>query len=509
MPRVDRLFPSSRTLRATTLVLATGLATACGDDARPMIPLVDGGSPPPAEDAGEPVDPRLPRPIDGRGVYDDPSAGVATVPDLCPADARVAPSCLEEHIEGMFEEHCDGADNDCDGRVDENCPCTPGAVQRCFLGPPGLRAEGACQDGMQVCQTELEFGSWGECEGGIRPSAETCDDLDNDCNGCRDELEGCVPTGSCPGPDDPRVTPGRPFSTYELRGGDFYDGGDAVSWRWSVQGTPCDRMFASLPGSTATSENGQLSYTVRNATTENAQIDFTLSGDYEVTLEVERMDGSTFECTWIVHVRGPGVRVELCWDETGPSASDPADIDLHFARRGTTMSWFDAQDCHYMNCKGSSFGDEIAWGYPDTPIENCTGPGARGDFTDGCPNPRLDVDNIYESDEYVPENINVDNPNDGDEFRVMVHHYEFTDMPVRPMVSIYCGGELRGTYGAAPDFVEGFTQGGGRESGSMWRVADIRAEVAGDGTTTGCELTPIHPTGSMSGYAVTADDVTY
>jgi len=29
-----------------------------------------------------------------------------------------------------------------------------------------------------------EFGTWGPCVGGVAPSVEVCDGLDNDCNGC-------------------------------------------------------------------------------------------------------------------------------------------------------------------------------------------------------------------------------------------------------------------------------------------------------------------------------------
>ena len=43
---------------------------------------------------------------------------------------------------------------------------------------------------------------------------------------------------------------------------------------------------------------------------------FTLSGDYTVTLTVVGADGITYTCTWVQHIIGPGVRFELCWDNS-------------------------------------------------------------------------------------------------------------------------------------------------------------------------------------------------
>jgi hypothetical protein len=486
-------------LLACVLVLALPVA-ACGPstpsfggDGGGGGPVFDGSSNPPTPD-GTPGN-----------AYDDA--------DITAGDGGCNVNECESPVDDMCvgSEGCgadgtgDGLDNNCNGQVDETCTCVPGDVRACFRGPPGRRGVGSCEDGTMLCEgSGSEFGSWGACAGGIFPTGETCDTQDNNCNGCADDHPDCCSVEiACPGPGD--LPEAAPFTDYVIDGTMFY-GGAAQSWSWTVVGGPCDQLLFATAGT--------VSYTLTGANTSTVTFHPTLSGDYTFTLTVVAADGTVYTCTFIVHVRGPGLRVETCWDTTGS-----VDIDLHLHRDDGMTPWFTTDgtstssdynndDCYYLNCKGSSFYGPVNWGYPNSALAECVG-GPEGTTWQGigsCYNPRLDVDNIFTAG--IPENINVDNPNDGDGFRVGVHYYGGSQV-THPLVNIYCGGVLTSTYGAAPNQVQGFNSGGGFAGGTLWRVADVSVQVSAMGVTTGCTVTGLTDPGNPAAYWVTNGSFTY
>lgn len=436
-------------------------------------------------------------PVDVMSVYD--TGGERS-------DACDRMSCTPRPMGCTARETCgNGLDDNCNGMSDEGCPCVPGTVQDCFLGPPGSQGVGACRNGTQRCTGTGEFGNWSACTGGISPSAETCDALDNDCNGCADDGLCCNAEITCPAPGDMRVPDGRPFEEYTLRGALFYPG-MARSWRWEIQGGPCDAL---LPRPT---------FTTRGLNTANAAFQPTLSGDYTVTLTVVTAEGTTLRCTFVVHIAGPGLRIELCWD-----TSTTVDLDLYVHSPRNSGPWFDGpgtpltttnlNSCNWSDCEAEIRGTRgrSEWGYARSPLSACqSGPhGAEwASLVGNCPNPRLDIDNNLEKATGVPENINIDVPRDGESFRVMVQN--FTGTMAHPMVNVYCGGHLRGTIGAAPDVVPDMTGPSGSISiGAMWRAADVVVHTDTSGATTGCDVTPLHAPGATSGFYVTRNDPSF
>jgi hypothetical protein len=107
-----------------------------------------------------------------------PAGFVADNTDCDDTDANVHPGAHD----GLPDD-CDGLDNDCDGTADGGCPCVLGVEEQCGEGGD----TGECEWGTRRCIDEGGGAQWGDCTGGRRPATETCDGLDNDCDGTVDD----------------------------------------------------------------------------------------------------------------------------------------------------------------------------------------------------------------------------------------------------------------------------------------------------------------------------------
>jgi len=86
-------------------------------------------------------------------------------------------------------ETCNNLDDDCNGTVDDDGTGAPLALS-CYTGPAGTVGVGACRAGLSFCAGGL----YGPCTEEVLPASETCNAVDDDCDGAVDDM-GTVSCG--------------------------------------------------------------------------------------------------------------------------------------------------------------------------------------------------------------------------------------------------------------------------------------------------------------------------
>ncbi|HYQ04700.1 MAG TPA: hypothetical protein VER96_38765 [Polyangiaceae bacterium] len=293
--------------------------------------------------------------------------------------------------------------------------------------------------------------------------------------------------------NDPRVAGIKADEVAHLDGADFVTG-SVKSYHWTVQMEDCD---AFVP-------NAQI--VLQDVDSRVLTFQPSRPAFYHLTLEVTGVGGEQSSCKLEVPVEGVGMRVELCWD-----TSTTTDLDLYLHTPFDREPWFvpdstrvefalNGTTCNTSNAAAELRGlPRVDWGYADSPLNTCNTPPFRAFLAGGhCPNPRAADDNNQAIASGTTERMQLDNPADGQTFRVMVQNFD--NQPAQPHVFVYCGGQRAAAFNAPPsprNFVGPDT--GGEGYGVMWRAADVTTKVDGSGKVF-CSAT------SVAGSAITIND---
>ncbi|WP_437730738.1 hypothetical protein [Sorangium sp. So ce1335] len=469
-------FSSSLLLFAGAAASSAGVAASCSATGTPGPFNVGGGGNAGAGAGGE-------NEAGGPGGLPNPDGGQEPADDVtvnpCGSGCGREELCTAAHL---------GLDDDCDGEIDEECPCVPGQAHSCFRGDPSFRDSEGCFPGTQLCD---ETGTWGPCLGGVHAD-ETC---------YVNSSVACHPIQALP------------FASVDLKAGTGIFSADAVagSERWTVacpDGVdPCPAVSGSNPAD-----------------------DFRplQSGEYIVTYTKRVAGGETQSCKYPLFVGAGGLRVELEWEHD----FGRVDLDLHLHKPNNTQPWSmtgSAVDCGWNNCTIAQFAipseRQVRWfsdsGEPPDPVNwfldpvdsNNTcffAPRGVGDAWRanrmGCHNPRLDLDNRScdaevtdpeREDFCAPENINIDFPPKRQWMRVGVHYYGHGGVlpdDVHPRVKIYCnsalGADLGPTGFYSPERPVAFAPGDAGDR--FWLVADVLFPEPDECGQATCIVQPIY-----------------
>lgn len=101
---------------------------------------------------------------------------------VCNNEGTAYGLCTGEITPEAAEDCATPEDDNCDGKVNEDCGCEPGTSASCYTGPAATENVGVCKSGTKVCNANgLDYGP---CTGDVLPGTEDyTKPQDEDCNG--------------------------------------------------------------------------------------------------------------------------------------------------------------------------------------------------------------------------------------------------------------------------------------------------------------------------------------
>ena len=292
----------------------------------------------------------------------------------------------------------------------------------------------------------------------------------------------------------------QPFIDKTIDGNHIYDknhqlnDAETATWEWTLSKGPCDIVLEKTSFTIKAAKTleeldgeGEETTVVSGVGLSQFKVKFKSSGSYILHLKVTRPNGEVYECEWALRVVSDGLRVELCWDKTGT-----VDLDLYLGKNGVSTAWKDSSSCYFQSCNGDPSSTKYNWNVSGWGYAATTNYNQSGVLTENMQNPRL-YENINTPG--LAEDIYLDNPDDGDIFRVLVNYFSSSSRTVNPVVNVYCGGTLKAAYGVEPH-VSGFNS-----KGDSWKVVEIK--WVGNHSSDACELTV--QWNDDSGYVITQD----
>ncbi|MDD9964823.1 MAG: sialidase family protein, partial [Myxococcales bacterium] len=211
-------------------------------------------------------------------------------------------ACIDEVVPSG--EDCDGLDNDCDDKIDEDDSGndTPRS-EACYTGTSGTEGVGPCAAGTRTCISS----NWGACTGEVVDEPHVCGDgVDNDCDGDDDATEGCLTQGPDTRIDGGSAGGAHSFDVRVAVGGSPLGRNVYVVWSDLRNGTPDLYLARSTDGGQSFGTATNLTNAVTQAAVKPEIVVARDGSDDRVYIAYQRVTGSDVRWLYVLRSSNSG-----------------------------------------------------------------------------------------------------------------------------------------------------------------------------------------------------------